>query len=171
MEPVLRKCNLSDLDVLRRFSRQMFKDTFAHMNTPEAMRAYLNRAFDRDRLRGELGNPLSRFFFMHCGGELAGYLKLNEPGAQTELNDPMSLEVERIYVAGAFQGMGLGKALMDRAIGTARTLEKAYVFLGVWEKNERAIRFYERNGFYRIGQHSFFMGDEEQTDFLMRKDL
>ena len=113
------------------------------------------------------------FFFLRVleDGTFAGYLKLNEAPAQTELHDRAALEIERIYVAREFQGLGFGKRLMDRALAEARSRKKAYVWLGVWENNEKALRFYRSYGFYPAGTHVFVMGDDAQTDYLMRKDL
>lgn len=101
------------------------------------------------------------------------FAALNTPEnpAQTDRNDPASLEIERIYVSGGFQGEGLGRYLMEQAIQIAVARKKKYIWLGVWEKNERAIRFYKRNGFYKTGIHSFVVGEDVQTDHLMRKDL
>ncbi|MFX4262496.1 GNAT family N-acetyltransferase [Pelotomaculum propionicicum] len=113
----------------------------------------------------------SLFYFLYADGELAGYLKLNNAPAQTDINDGQALEIERFYVAKDFQGEGFGGILMEKAVIIANMQKKSYVWLGVWEKNKKAIRFYENNGFYAIGTHSFFMGEEEQTDFIMRKNL
>ena len=87
------------------------------------------------------------------------------------VNDIDSLELERIYILKEFQGAGLGKDLLDYTISIAIEHGKKYIWLGVWEHNERAKRFYQKNGFYRIGEHSFVVGDDAQTDFVMRKDL
>ena len=102
---------------------------------------------------------------------MAGYLKLNEAPAQTDVRDAQSLEIERIYVSKDFQGEGLGRYLLEKATSIAMRREKKYIWLGVWEKNEKALRFYKRNGFCPIGAHVFMIGDDEQTDYLMRKDL
>ena len=163
MELKFRKCSMDDLAILQALSRQTYDVTFRHMNTPENMTAYLDDAFGTDRLRGELANEDSDFYFLYAGGALAGYLKLNERAAQTDLGDPASLELERIYVTREFQGKGLGGALMGKALATARQRGKTFVWLGVWEKNEKAIGFYIKNGFYEIGRHSFVMGDETQS--------
>jgi len=141
------------------------------MNTPSNMVAYLEQSFNINKLCGELSNSDSFFYFLYSNGELAGYLKLNESPSQTDINDIQSLEIERIYVAKEFQGEGLGRILMNKAISIASTRKKSYVWLGVWEKNEKAILFYQKNDFYKVGTHSFFMGEEEQTDFVMRKNL
>ena len=168
---LFRPCTQDDLDVLQGFSRRTYFETFAEQNTPENMAAYLDKAFGTEKLRGELENRDSAFYFLYCGGTLAGYLKLNEAPAQTDLHDSHSLEIERIYVAKEFQGKGLGRRLMTYAISAAMQRKKAYVWLGVWEKNEKALAFYRKNGFYQIGTHTFVMGDDPQTDYIMRKDL
>lgn len=171
MSLLFRQCTLEDIYVLRDFSYRTYYETFAHLNNPSDMKAYLDKSFDIGKLRAELFNANSSFYFLYSDGELSGYLKLDEVPSQTDINDVQSLEIERIYIAKEFQSKGLGSNLMDQAINIANFRNKLYVWLGVWEKNEKAIRFYKRNGFYEVGTHSFFMGQDEQTDYIMRKDL
>jgi ribosomal protein S18 acetylase RimI-like enzyme len=170
MELTFKQCISDDIHTLHDFSYRTYNETFAHMNTPSNMKAYLEQSFNINRLNGELLDSNSLFYFLYADGELAGYLKINESPAQTDINDIQSLEIERIYVAKEFQGKGLGSVLMNKAINIANMRKKSYVWLGVWEKNDKAILFYKKNGFYEFGTHSFFMGEEEQTDFLMRKN-
>ena len=148
---ILKKCTEADVDILRSLLAKTFSDTFASMNTPENMELYLNQAFARDRILEELRNQGSSFYLLYQDGAPAGCLKVNEAAAQTEAGDPHSLEIERIYVAKEFQGTGLGSRLMDEAVRLAEERKKEYIWLGVWEKNERALRFYEGKGFYRTG--------------------
>ena len=171
MDIAFKQCTQADLFDLRALSRRTFRETFAADNTPAALQAHLDRAYALEKLRAELSNPYSQFWFLYEKGSLAGYLKLNEAPAQTELHDPVSLEIERIYVARAFQGHGLGGMLMARAIETAQARGKRYIWLGVWEKNKKARSFYQKHGFRKIGSHPFSVGDEVQTDEIMRKDL
>lgn len=171
MNQALKKCSTEDLELLRELSIRTYYETFARYNTPENMAAYLEDAFHPDKLRRELSTPGSSFFLLYANGRPAGYIKLNEAPAQTDINDSESLEIERLYVSSEFQGQGLGKYLMGKALSMAAEQRKKYVWLGVWENNERAKRFYANNGFYRIGQHDFVMGDDVQTDYVMRKDL
>lgn len=167
----MEACTLEDAGALRGISCKTFQETFACHNAPEQLQAYLDSAYDLEKLRGELQNADSQFYFLYCDNALAGYLKVNEAPAQTEFHDKSTLEIERIYLAREFQGLGLGGALIDRAIELARGRNKQYIWLGVWEKNEKAISFYQKHGFYQIGAHSFFVGSDEQTDQIMRKDL
>ena len=171
MRLTIKECTPDDIHILYQFSYKTYNETFRHMNTPSNMKSYLEQAFDINKLRDELSNSSSLFYFLYADEELAGYLKLNEYEAQTDLNDPQSTEIERIYVTKEFQGSGLGRILLNKAIDIASIRKKSYIWLGVWEKNDKAISFYKKNGFYVIGNHPFFMGEEEQTDFIMRKDL
>ncbi len=171
MEKCLKKCTMDDFDVLRELSIRTYYETFAHLNTTEDMQVYLDEAFEINKLCGELNNSDSDFFLLYFNNTIAGYLKLNEAPSQTDVNDSDALEIERIYVAREFQDEGLGRYLMEQAINIATEHKKKYVWLGVWEKNEKAIHFYEKNGFYEIGTHSFVMGEDVQTDYIMRKDL
>ena len=91
--------------------------------------------------------------------------------AQTDVHDPDSLEIARLYVLEEYLGSGLGKKLLDTAVDFAKQHQKKYLWLGVWEHNARAIRFYEKNGLRIFGSHPFPFGDEIQTDYLMRLDL
>lgn len=167
----LRRCTVENLEILRALSIQTYYETFAHLNTAEHMNAYLNDAFATEKLYWECNHPGSLFKLLYADEKLAGYLKVNEAAAQTDLNDRASLEIQRIYVLKEFQGQGLGKYLMKQAIEEAIARQKTYVWLGVWEKNEKAIQFYKKCGFYKIGTHPFVMGEDRQTDDIMRKDL
>ena len=167
----IRPCGLGDLETLRNISIETFTETFESHNSPENLRAYLDQAFDPERLKTEMSNPESRFFFIEKDGETAGYLKINTGDAQSEKMGGDSVEVERIYISNRFQKQGLGKILFGHALDIARKEGKTKVWLGVWEDNENAIAFYEKLGFIAAGAHSFFMGDDEQTDIIMEKQL
>ena len=161
----------ADLEVLVHLSRNIFYDSFHHLNTPGNMREYMDRAFNPQQLLSELNNPLSEFYFIISEDSVAGYLKINRGGAQSDVHDESSLEIERISVDAPFQGHGLGALLISKAYERARSMGMKYIWLGVWEKNTDAKRFYERHGFRQFGSHDFRMGDEMQTDLLMRYDF
>ncbi|MDS0524713.1 GNAT family N-acetyltransferase [Clostridium sp. SHJSY1] len=172
MKLSIKKCTINDdLYSLREVSYNTFNETFKDVNTPEDMNDYLEKAFDINKISEELSNSNSQFYFLYENEELAGYIKINDTEAQTEINDSQALEIERIYVLKEFHSKGLGSILLNKAIEIAKELKKSYIWLGVWEENHKALQFYKRNGFYKIGQHSFFMGDDEQIDFIMKKDI
>ncbi|MCM3033593.1 GNAT family N-acetyltransferase [Niallia sp. MER 6] len=167
----LKICTVKDLQKLREISYETFNETFKDQNSPENMKNYLDKAFTLEQLEKELSNISSQFFFLYLDKELAGYLKVNTNDAQTEEMGTESLEIERIYIKSRFQKDGLGKVLFQKALDIARENNKKKIWLGVWEKNENAIAFYKKMGFRQKGAHSFYMGDEEQTDFIMCKTL
>lgn len=167
----IKKCTLEDLRKLQEISYETFNETFKHQNSPENMNAYLERAFNLKQLERELSNIFSLFFFVYFNNEVAGYLKVNTNDAQSEEMGDESLEIERIYIRNKFQKHGLGKYLLNKAMEIAVERKKNKIWLGVWEKNENAIAFYIKNGFVQTGAHSFYMGDEEQVDFIMTKML
>lgn len=100
-----------------------------------------------------------------------GYLKLNTAHAQTEPQAADALEIERIYVLSSYHGGGVGQALYHHAMSVAEDRKASYVWLGVWEHNHRALRFYEKNGFIAFGTHIFQLGNDQQTDILMKKSV
>jgi diamine N-acetyltransferase len=167
----IKPCTIEDLSLLQEISYETFIETFKEQNSPENMDAYLERAFNLNQLEKEISTFSSQFFFVYFNTEVAGYLKVNIQEAQSENMGDDSLEIERIYIRAKFQKLGLGKHLINKAIEIAEEQKKNKIWLGVWEKNENAIAFYKKLGFVQAGSHSFFMGDEEQIDFIMIKSL
>lgn len=167
----IEKCTLEDLHKLQQISNETFNETFKDQNSPENMNAYLDRAFNLKQLEKELSDKFSQFYFIYVYHEVAGYLKINTEDAQSEDMGEESLEIERIYIKSDFQKHGLGKSLLNKAIEAAKDCGKKKIWLGVWENNAAAISFYSKMGFVQTGTHSFYMGDEEQTDFIMTKSL
>jgi diamine N-acetyltransferase len=166
----IRRCEPADLDTLRTIAFGTYDDTFRRLNDTASFNEYLDASFSRAKLDAELKNPDSTFFFLYSDDELAGYMKINTGDAQTDFKDPAELEIERIYVTRDFQGLGLGRALVQKALETARAARKKTVWLGVWEKNENAIAFYKKMGFSKTGTHDFYTGRKRQTDHVMRRN-
>ena len=167
----ISKAGMNDLETIQDTGRQTFYETFAESNSEEAMKNYLENSFSTEKVKSELNNPDSHFYIAWEEDIPVGYLKLNSGSAQTELQDETALEIERIYVKKSHHGQRVGQLLYDQALETAKSLHKKYLWLGVWEKNPRAIRFYEKNGFEVFGNHTFRLGDDEQTDLMMKKIL
>lgn len=168
---IFRRAVIQDVDALLHMARQAFLQAYSSQNKPENVPDYLNRAFSKCQLYEELNEDASAFLLAELEGEIIGYVKVNFTPAQTDLQDPESMEIARLYVLEDFLGQGAGKFLLDQAINFAKQHHKNYVWLGVWEHNARAIRFYEKNGFTKFGTHPFPFGDEIQTDWLMKKQL
>lgn len=165
------KATINDLETVRQIGIDTFFESFASVNTEENMAHYLETGFSMERVAAELSNADSEFHLAYQGDQLIGYLKINHGPAQSELKDGTALEIERIYVLRAWQGLKIGQLFYDKAIEIARARRYAYVWLGVWEENEKAIGFYKRNGFVEFDRHLFKLGDDIQTDIMMRREL
>ncbi|KAA0990890.1 GNAT family N-acetyltransferase [Dyadobacter aurulentus] len=165
------KANAESLAMVQQISRETFFETFAEANTEADMNKYLAENFSEAKMSAELNNAESQFFMAWLGENPVGYMKLNTGHAQTELKDSASIEIERIYVKSAFHGKKVGQLLYDKVLQTAQQEQKAYIWLGVWEENLKAIRFYEKNGFVAFDKHIFKFGEDEQTDIMMKKIL
>lgn len=167
----IKKVVLSDIEALQKIGKQTFFETFYESNTEDNMKKYLEDGFSADKLTEELANEHSEFYFAMDGQGVIGYLKLNMGSAQTETQETESLEIERIYVLQNYHGKKVGQILYEKAIEIAMKKKSRYVWLGVWEENPRAINFYKKNGFVEFDKHVFVLGNEEQTDILMKKML
>lgn len=167
----IHRVTLADLHTLQEIGRQTFFETFADGNTPENMERYLAESFAEEKLAAELSDPNAQFYFAQIQSETVGYLKLNQGTSQTEAIAGNTVEIERIYVLKAYHGMGVGQFLYEQAIQIACEANVEYVWLGVWEENPRAIRFYEKNGFVAFDKHIFTLGEDAQTDILMKLEL
>ncbi len=164
----IRKLNTTDLENLRKISIQTFKETFSDVNAEEDLQKYLVEKLSVEKLKSELENVNSEFYFAENNDEILGYLKLNFKDAQTEKVEENHFEIERIYILKAFLGQKIGQILFDKAIEIGKEKKLEYVWLGVWEENYRAIKFYEKNGFKIFGKHKFVLGKDVQTDLLMK---
>ncbi len=168
---ILHKASLSDLEELQKISRQTFHETFADDNTEDNMQKYLSEGFSIGKLTTEITNPNSEFYLATSNNKTIGYLKINSGQSQTELKDSKAIEVERIYVLKEFHGKNVGQLLYNKALEIAHQKNVDYIWLGVWEKNPRAIRFYKKNGFMEFDKHVFILGEDEQTDILMKLEI
>lgn len=167
----VRQIRAQELPALISFAKRTFIEAFKDQNSPEDIAAYTNRAFRSEHVNLEFLNPGSSFYWAQYDDQIAGYLKLNQGQAQTEQILENALEIERIYIDKTYQGQGVGQALMDFATTQAQKEQCDWIWLGVWEHNEGAIRFYERNGFEGFASHPFQFGYTEQTDLMMRKPV
>lgn len=160
-----------EVDALRQIAIKTFRDAFDAFNSEENMSYYVNTGLSKEQLTQELQNSNSEFYFAEIDSEVIGYLKLNFKDAQQEFQHDNSLEVQRIYIDQAYQGQQIGQSLLDFSFKRAQEESVDYIWLGVWEHNPGAIRFYEKNGFSVFDKHSFLMLDDVQTDLLMKLEL
>jgi len=165
------KVPLDEVNQLQSICKTTFFETYADGNTEENMQKYLDEVFTLDKLTAELQDTNTELYFARLGNNAIGYIKINFGEAQTELQDKKSLEIERIYVLKEFQGNRVGQFLFEKAREIAISRQADYLWLGVWEKNPKALHFYKRNGFIEFDKHIFKLGDDMQTDIMMKLPL
>ncbi len=167
----LKKISFEQVYELQAISKNTFIEAFSAENTAEDMEKYLNESLSIEKLNEELANPNSIFYFALKDEEIIGYLKLNFGQAQTVLKQENWLEIERIYVLKSFYGKKIGQILFEKALQKAKQTNIDYLWLGVWEKNKRAISFYTKNGLVEFDKHIFILGNDEQIDIMMKLQI
>ena len=167
----IRKLTLKDIESLQILGKQTFFETFVGTCTDEDMQHYLDNSFNLAQLESELANENMHFYVAEQNDTMCGYLKVNFGTAQTELQDPSAVEIQRIYVLNQYHGKGVGQMLFHKALEVAEEANADYIWLGVWEHNYKAQKFYQKNGFIEFDKHTFMMGMEPQTDIMMKKIL
>ncbi len=152
--------------------RLTFTETFEDTTAPEDLNHYIDEAYSIPVLTDALLNPDSVTYLASDDNDnILGYLKLNKGSAQTEKGFDGSLEIQRIYIAKHAKGKGFGSKFMELAHQKAVEWNCSWIWLGVWEHNEAAQKFYFNKGFQKFSSHTFRVGDDPQTDFLLKKDI
>ena len=167
----VRTCNQKDIETLVSLGIKTFRDTFDEFNTARNMLLYINKTFTKKQIEQEMKEPGTVFFLAFDGRRAAGYAKIRSSVRQANQNPDTDLEIERLYAHKDYIGKRVGHILLQTCLTFAKKKGFKSLWLGVWEKNARAISFYERHGFIRFGDHPFILGHDEQTDWLMRKEL
>ena len=173
----VRTATVADARRLSELGAATFRQTFEGENTAEDMASYLADAFTPVRQAAEITDPAGTVLVAERRGasaddaELVGYVHLVSGPAPAAVRGPAPLELKRLYVARAWHGQGVAQALMDAALDAARARGAATLWLGVWERNPRAVAFYAKYGFTRVGEHTFVLGADAQTDWLLARPL
>lgn len=168
----IRRATPADASALAAFAEAAFADTFAADNTPEDMATYLAEAFGEEKQREELTDRSRIVLLAERDGELAGYAMLNDatvPAVATSARLENAVEIARLYSGRRWIGTGVGATLMQYSLDVAASRGREWIWLGVWERNARAIGFYSRWGFSDVGSQSFQLGSDRQTDRIMAR--
>lgn len=163
--------NIDEARVLTRFCAQAFTDTYAAFNTPEDMKVYLAENFSLERIEQELTDPDIVYLVMRADDQVIGYGKMVKSEPEPCIRQSPVLELARLYVDKPLIGKGLGKKLMTACLEETGRLGYKALWLGVWENNPRAIRFYQSMGFEKVGEHAFVLGEDVQNDFILVKEI
>ena len=169
MSFTVRLATKEDAVLIAEISHETFFHAFAADNTKEDMDQFLNEQFTKGKLMLEVGATENIFYLAYDGESVAGYVKLRDARKPNSLGEANALEIARLYALPQFIGKGVGSVLMQLCIDVAKEKQKEVLWLGVWEKNERALAFYERWGFEKFGDTEFLLGGDLQRDWLMKK--
>jgi len=169
----IRQAGGDDAKLLTDLSYTTFWDAFAHhpKNAPDDLAHYMRQAFSIDQITAELADPNSIFLVAAIDKKPAGYAKLIVDHIEPGISAERPIELSRLYSHQEYIGKGVGQNLMDACFDRARNDGRDVMWLGVWEYNPRAQRFYEKNGFRIVGKHTFQLGSDPQTDLLMQTEL
>jgi RimJ/RimL family protein N-acetyltransferase len=162
----IRPASSRDAHRLSAFARRMFQETFAAQNTPEDMNVYLSSAFNDARQLSEIEDTDTITLLAENGATLVGYAQLRRSEPPRCVPDRHAIELVRFYVDRALHGRGLAHRLMQATLEAA-SARAGTMWLGVWERNARAIAFYEKWDFVDVGSHAFVLGSDRQTDRIM----
>ena len=172
LSPTIRRGEPADAEAIAHFAARTFHESFAADNRPEDMAAYMMIAFGPGQQRRELEDPGRTYLLAEQGGTLAGYALLRAGGETPEgVTARPSIEVVRFYVDRPWHGRGMAQTLMAACESEARQRGARSMWLGVWERNHRAIGFYTRCGFRDVGSHEFVLGSDVQQDRVMEREL
>lgn len=169
---VVRRGTAADAARLSEFAAAAFRDAFAAQNTAEDMASYVAGAFSTERQAAEIADPSSDVLLVEPAGTtetnaLLGYAHLALTSAPACVTGDAPIELKRFYVASAAHGRGVARELMRATLQAARSRGARTLWLGVWEHNARAIAFYGKHAFRRVGEQSFVLGADVQTDWVM----
>ncbi|MBA4851921.1 GNAT family N-acetyltransferase [Emticicia sp. BO119] len=166
---LIRLATPADAPRLRELSEITFRDTYTTYNTPENMDRHVAKNFTLQQIETELHDSANQYVVCENEGELIAFVKLVKNHSTKGLTEKKVVEIERIYVLKAFHGQQSGRKLIDFCTDWAKEQGFEIIWLGVWEHNPNAIKFYEKMGYVRFGEHTFTLGDDVQTDFVMKK--
>ena len=169
----IRQATLTDAELLTSLSYTTFWDAFAHhpKNAPDDLAHYMRQAFSTEQITAELDEHANVFLIAEIEAEAAGYAKLVRDNTEPGITATRPIELARLYSHQEYLGRGVGQNLVDACFVRARRHDHDVMWLGVWEYNPRAQRFYEKNGFRVVGRHTFQLGSDPQTDLLMQRKL
>ncbi len=162
----IRRAVSADAAALAELAARTFAQTFAADNSPENLDAHLRSAYGVAQQSAELADP-DVLTLLACRHEnLIGYAQVRRKPAPSCVVEQHAIELHRFYLASSAQGTGVAAPLMLAARAAAQELGGHQLWLGVWERNPRAIAFYVKSGFAKVGSHDFVVGNDRQTDWV-----
>jgi GNAT superfamily N-acetyltransferase len=167
----IRRATVADAPLIASLGAETFVKSFGAQNTPENLAKHLAKAFGEEIQKRELTDPAITYLIAEQNGRTAGYAQVREGDAPACITGPAPVEVRRFYVLHDFHGTGIAQALMDACASEAQRRGGRTLWLGVWDQNPRAIRFYTKWGYEDVGGQTFLLGDDPQQDRVLSYSL
>ena len=167
----IRRATVDDAATIAEIAERLFVRTFEPDNDPINVAAHVRESFGESIQREELANPAVTYLLANAGENLVAFAKMTQGSTNPYVVGELPVEIDRFYVDHEYHGSGVASQLMDACIATARELGRQTIWLGVWERNPRAIRFYEKRGFVDVGGKTFMMGSDLQSDRVMMQSI
>ena len=173
MKPALdiRRAIPDDAPTIIDLAQKTFVETYGETNKRENVDTYMQAMFSHDKIRTEINSPNERFFIAFNNSNPVGFTKLRDDRQGRGLDGKKALEIERIYVLKDYQGLKVGKELLDKCKSLAAEENFVVIWLQVWQRNSKAVQFYQKGGFVIYETATFQFGDETHQDYVMRYDL
>jgi ribosomal protein S18 acetylase RimI-like enzyme len=167
----IRSATQADVAELVEIGMRTFEDTYAHANDPSELAVHIAESYTEPVIAGALRDPNVSYLVAEAAGRIIGFAKIVVESREDGIDAARPAELNQLYVEADQHGRGVGRALLDACTERARQVGCDVLWLGVWERNPKAIGFYERLGFRHVGTHGFRFGSELQTDLLMALPL
>jgi len=168
---VIRHATIADAAALAQLAAHTFAETFAADNKPEDIEAHLRSAYGLAQQTAEIQDPEVTTLLAYREAALVGFAQVRRKPAPGCVNGERPVELHRFYVLRSQHGTGLGARLMQASCTAAQELGGHHIWLGVWERNARALAFYRKAGFVEVGSHVFMVGSDPQTDLVLVSPL
>ena len=173
MNPVIRPAVPADVERLAALKLETFRETFidgfAIPYPPGDLAIFETASYTRDAVAAELADPGRQNWVAEAEGCLLGYAQVGPcklPHAEASTTHG---ELYQVYVRGEAQGTGLGKQLLDVALGHLAATRPGPVWLGVWSGNHKAQAVYRKIGFEKVGDYQFPVGAWRDEEFIFRR--
>jgi sigma-B regulation protein RsbU (phosphoserine phosphatase) len=167
----IKKADKTHSEIIAKLGEDTFRESYASQNTAEDLNMYIAQNYSAKKIESELQNVHNHYFIAYDKEKEVGFVKLRINANLAELKGKKAAEIQQIYVRQSHQKQKVGAALMQKCIDAAIELGMELIWLGVWEKNEKALTFYQKWGFSRFGSQKFVLGTDVQNDFLLSKSL
>jgi diamine N-acetyltransferase len=167
----IRKAKSEEVPAVRELAIEVYSDTFADQNTPANLKAFYDETYTIEKFKTEFQEAGSALYLALDDLKIVGFLRLRKNREVEKELGPNTIELHRMYIHRQYHGTSASRLLMKKAIGYAVEKKFEWIWLGVWEKNFRAQKFYSKWNFDRFGEHVFQMGDDPQTDWLLKRKL